>query len=221
MTNNLKLLKYILLGILFASLLYAFEFFEKSSEEYILAKKEYLEMKSANKEALTDVKKVAIGTTQYEKYTSVNNDYKKSTEKYKEAIKQEKVFGFDNFQIFAFNLFPIISLLIYFILNLYKSFKNEPKNLGIKFIHGVFITFAFFKLFWIFKTFQDFSKPTYYLMTIFSAYFVALGVYLINRQQVRRSNKIKKKLLKVSYHALKNVKEEKLEEMAKVIEKPM
>lgn len=87
-------------------------------------------------------------------------------------------------------------------------------------IHGVLITFCFFKLFWIFKTFPDFSKPVYYLMTIFSAYFVGLAVYLIDKQQVKRNKRLKQKLLKVSYYAMQNSKEEKLDDMAKIIKKP-
>lgn len=210
-----------LFGVLIVSLLYATEFVENYSSEYTNSQKEFLYWKKENGKALSLVKKNAKGTEVYKDYTKVNAKYNKAKADYNRVKQEEKVSGFKSLQLFLYELLPTIALFAYFLYNLYRSFRLERNSLGPKIIHSILIMFVFFKLFWIFKTFQDFSKPTYYLMTIFSAYFVGLAVFLIEKKQAKKSNKIKKKLLKVSYHALKNVKEEKLEEMAKVIEKPM
>lgn len=208
---------YIFLGIFFISFLYAFEFFKGTSNNYKTAKNNALSLQKENRKSLAKVHENIIPDKVYAHYLEVNKEYKQSVKEFELTKKTEKVFQFKNMKAFIYELFPTLALFIYFVFNLYRSFKNENKNLGIKLIHGVFIMYAFFKLFWIFQQFQDFAKPVYYLMTLISAYLVGLAIYCIHKQEVSAFKKLRKKLLTVSYFAVKNTEGKKKEEMIEVI----
>ncbi len=216
-----KLLKSTLYGIIFAGLLFSFEFIDSYSNEYNNSKKQFNENKKENEAALKLVKEFAKEAEVYLAYKKVNSKYLSSKKKYNKVKKQEKVFGFKNLRLFVYNLFPLIALFGYILYNLKKSFRLEMNNIGPKLIHGVFLMYAFVKLFWIFQKYDDFNKPMYYIITLMCAYFVTLAVSIIEKQQVKKNKLLKKKLLMVSYHAMQNAKEEKLNEMVNVIKRPL
>lgn len=201
--------------------LYAFEFFNNFSENYTITHNELKKAKKENNKALKKFKDAFIDTKEFNEYLIVNNRYKKAIEKHKKAAKEERFFNFKSFQLFSFNFFPIISLLGYFIFNLYRSFKKDSNEIGSKIIHFVFIMFASFKLLWIFNASEDLSKIEYYFAAFVSGIFIVLAVWIIYKQELNWSERVKKKLLNVSYHALANCDKEKIEEMTEVIKQPI
>lgn len=200
-----------------ASLLYSFEFLNNFSEDYNRSEKEFYSAKKRNTEALNSFKDSFKNTIEFQSYLEVNRQYKEVANRFKQVKKNETFFGFKSFQLFAAKFFTYLALFIYFVFNLYRSFSVERKNYGVKFIHVLMIGYCFFNFYWIFQVFQDVGKPMYYLMTIFSAYFIYLALYIMHRQEAFKFKKLKKAFMKVSIHSIRFAREDKVDEMEKII----
>jgi len=104
-------------------------------------------------------------------------------------------------------------LFIYALINLFRSFYFDRKNVGMKFLHGLIISVAIFYFFWMFDDYSDFSKATYYLMTFASAGVVVLAVYLITKYQDHYINKLKETVSRLVAFSFLHTKQEKKPEM--------
>lgn len=223
MTKNNNNFINVLLFVFLAISLFAYEFIPNFSEKYYQAIDNHSKMKAERVIALNKLKEYTKKNNPelYKEYFEIKEKTNEAWEQYLKIKKEERFFNFRSVQLFSGEFFPNLALFILLVYILYNSYREKSKNVGIKILYFTFMSYCLFQFYWIFQPFQDVNRYIYIAMALFSSYFVGLAVYIINKQKVKRSERLKKKLLKVSYHALKNAKEEKLEEMAKVIEKPM
>lgn len=213
-----KLIPYIIL-VFCGTLFYSFELLPDFDKEYHIAEKEFLNLKKQNTLALKEVKKYAEGSLAYNRYSKVNKKKNLAYEKFNKIRKEQVVFGFDSLKIFFERFGFILSIFLYALYNLVKSFRNERNNIGNRLLHTFIISVTFFYFFWIFQQFQDFSKATYYFMTFASAGIVTLAVYLISKYQKDTISHLKKKLFLVAKTALLNTHTDKKEEMHSLLKK--
>lgn len=217
-----KIKKYFL--YIFASLVlvvsfFCFELFPDFSEKYFEAEKQALAAKKNNTVALTKVKNYAKGTPVYEEYLKANKQKKEVFKYYKSVIKDEKFFGFRSIHFFMSKFGCWFGILIYSMFMLFRSYYLERKNFGMKVLHGLMIFTALFYLGWVFQVNQDYSKATYYLMTIFSAFMIVLAVSWITKYKEHNQKKLKKYIYDISKVALLNSKPEKRKEVLEVVKK--
>ncbi|CAL2056126.1 hypothetical protein [Tenacibaculum sp. 190524A05c] len=222
--NKKKLfVKDLLIATIIASLFYCFEFIPNFSDQYLDKIQEHKSAKAKRTIALNNIKEYVKENNSelYSNYLSEKLNTDKVYKEFKEVKQEESVFGFKSFQLFATALFPIIAIFFYVIYNLFRSYKVEKRNIGIRFVHYVVLMFCFFQFFWIFKAIQDYPKYVYYLCTILSTYFVGLAVYIIHKQENKLIQKLRNKLFKVSLYSLRYADESKKEKMAQIIEEPL
>lgn len=200
-------------------MLYSYEFIPNFSEAYLNGESKFYDIKNKNKKALNKLKASTKGTAEYQEYITINEQYKKVSAEFKEVKKEERFFGFDSFQLFSTEFFTTIAIFFYVLFNLIRSYRIERNNIGIRVIHYVLLFYCFFQFFWIFKTLTDFSKPVYYLFTLGSTYFVALAVWIYEKQRVRLISKLKEDRVKLSFYGMKYAKEDKKESMIDVVKK--
>lgn len=74
-----------------------------------------------------------------------------------------------------------------------------------------------FKFYWIFQPFQDLSKISYYMMTIFTVSLIVLAVRLITKYEEHYINVLKSKYLNLVKFTFNNTKEEKRKEMLSML----
>lgn len=210
-----KTRNYILYGLalLFGASFFSFEFFPNFSEDYYIAEKQAKEAKRINAIALSKVKEYARGTQVYRDYIKANNQKKEVFKHYNSVIEEEKVFGFNSFQLFWERFTFTLMIFIYAIYNLFRSFYLESKNIGSKLMHFFVINFCVFYFFWIFQKFQDFSKITYYLVTFISSIAVFTMIYLMTKYRDRYINKLKETISRLVAFSFLHTKQEKKQEM--------
>ncbi len=212
-----KVFKFILLSVFFGIVFYSFEFIKPHSNEYEITKELVLKANKENISALKSVKKFAEGSTVYEEYITANKNKKIAVKKFNAAKNNEQVFGFKTLKIFSKEFGIFLGFFLYALFNLYRSFRYERLNTGIKIYHSFIISVCVFYFFWMFQQFQDFSKPVYYLMTIASAYFVFLAMYLLFKNKKTKEEQLRANLMEVAKFTFKNTKPEKREEMLDLI----
>ncbi len=213
LTKNISKIPPYLVAVLCATSFYLFEFFPDSSSEYAIDKKEHIEAKKKRAIALKKVKKFAEGSEVYSEYLREKLNANKTWEALKNAKRRDRVFGFTNFKQFIGEFGPMLGLFIYALVNLFRSFYFEHRNIGMKFFHGLIISVTMFYFLWIFQQFQDFSKITYYAMTLLSAAVVVLAIYLITKYQDHYINRLKEKVSRLAAFSFLHIKQEKKSEM--------
>ena len=201
-----------LLAILSATSFYLFEFFPDSSSEYLIAQKEHTEAKKKRTIALNNVKEFAKGTEVYQKYLIEKEKTDKAWQTLLKAKNEQRVFGCTNIKQFMCEFGTMLGLLIYALVNLFRSFYFEPENAGMKLFHGLIISVTMFYFFWMFG-YYDYSSMTYYLMTFFSAGVVVLAVYLITKYQDHYINRLKYQVSRLAAFSFLHTKQEKKSEM--------
>ena len=212
--RNKLFLKYLIAIICIASF-YLFEFFPDSSEEYVIAKKEHIAAKKKRTIALNKVKKFSEGSEVYKQYMEEKINTDRAWENLKKVKEKDKVFAFTNIQQFMGEFGPMLGLFIYALINLFRSFYFERKNIGMKFFHGLIISVTMFYFFWMFE-YSDFSKATYYVIAFASAGIVVLAVYLITKYQDHYINKLKEVVSRLVAFSFLHTKQEKKPEMLKM-----
>lgn len=178
-----------IVSIICITSLFSYEFFPKFSNKFLNAKKSYFDSKKENKEALNKVKEYSKNSPAYKKYLIVNQKYKSSTTHYKKMIEEEKVFGFDNLQIFLSNFGKFFCFFVYALFLLIHTFYTDNKNIALKILHTVIISGTIFYFIWIFNPKQDIDIIGYYLMSFFTGISISIGVYFFTK---RRKTKIQK-----------------------------
>ena len=216
--TNKKYIKYIL-AILFGASFFSFEFVPNFSDNYYKAEAKAQEAKKMNAIALSKVKDYAKGTAIYNDYLKANKKKKEVFANYNNIVDKEKVFGFKSFHIFWERFVFTLMIFIYSIYNLFRSFYFERKNVGSKLMHFFVINFCMFYFFWIFQQFQDFSKLTYYLLTIISSAVIVFVVYFITKYQEHYINVLKRNYRDLAFFSILNTKKEKQKEVFELIEK--
>ena len=209
--NTSKITPY-LLALLCATSFYLFEFFPDSSDELRIAYKKQIEAKKKSSVALEKVKKLAEGSKVHSEYLRERSNADKACENLEKIKNQERFFGFRSIKRFMGEFGLVLGLFIYALINLFRSFYFEHKNIGMKFLHGLIISVAMFYFFWMFE-YSDFSKITYYLMTLLSAGIVVLAVYLITKYQDHYINRLKDKISRLVAFSFLHTKQEKKPEM--------
>ena len=116
-------------------------------------------------------------------------------------------------KFFLYELGPNLCWFSSLIFITFRSFYFERDNIGVKVLYTVMISLSIFKFFWIFQQFQDFSKITYYAMTLVSAAVVVLAVYLITKYQDHYINRLKEEVSRLAAFSFLHTKQEKKSEM--------
>ncbi|CAL2106669.1 conserved membrane hypothetical protein [Tenacibaculum sp. 190524A02b] len=219
-TRIRKYLAYCII-IVCVSLFYSHQFFPdiKDDADYFLAKKNFIEAKKRNTDALTKIKNAVKGTELHNSYLKINKEKNEAYSKWEEVASSKKVFGFKSMRYFIERFGLTLCFFIYALYNLIKSFLRERKNIGAKILHTLILSLCFFSFYWIFQKFQDFNRLTYYLMTLVSASTVTLAVYLITKYNKDRITKLREQMFKISIHAYRNAKPEKKSETFKMLKK--
>jgi hypothetical protein len=218
-TKKARNFAYYLLAIVCATSLFSFEFFPDETTEHQEATKLWRADKKERTRTLTKVKELAKGSPEYAAYSKAAKKTNSSYEKLEKVRKEDEFFGFTNKQQFFGEFGPMLCFFIYSLFNLFRSFYFERKNTGAKVFHGIIISGTLFYFFWIFQAFQDFSKITYYSMTLIMGGLVVLAVYLITRYQNHYINRLKKNIRDLVAFTFVNTKQEKKEEMIETLEK--
>ena len=125
---------------------------------------------------------------------------------------EERFFGFTNVKQFIGEFGTMLGFFVYALVNLFRSFYFEHRNIGMKFFHGLIISVTMFYFFWMFE-YSDFNKITYYAMTLVSAAVVVLAVYLITKYQDHYINRLKEKVSRLAAFSFLHTKQEKKSEM--------
>ncbi|WP_348702095.1 hypothetical protein [Tenacibaculum sp. 190524A02b] len=202
-----------------AILFYSHKFIQPYSNDYWSKLKEHEKLKKERTIALSRVKDYAKGTVYYEDYKRIRDKTNEAWSVFKRAEENEKIYGFNSVHYFIERLGLTVLIFIYSLYNLFRSFYYERRNMASKVFHGFVISVAMFYFFWIFSVFQDFSKVTYLIMTLFSASLVVTGVYFFTRYKESYINKLKGNVREISKFTIKNTKPEKQAEMFEVLEK--
>lgn len=194
------------------------EYIERYSESYMEAKKKYQSSIEGVSSALDVIKKEAEGTVAYANYKNAKKAKDKAKESFYKIKKSERFFGFKSIWNFLYEFGPTACFFVVFLVLLFRSFYFERDNIGIKFLLGVMLCLLIFKFYWIFQPFQDISKLSYYLMTIFTATLIVLAVSLITKYQENYINSLKSKYLNLVKFTFINTKPEKKKEMLDFLE---
>ncbi len=218
-TKKGKLLITYLVIILCGVMFYSHKFVAPHSKEYKTAQKNHINSKKKRTKALNLVKEYSKGSSEYNNYLLAKIETDKAWEKLKNIKKSEKVFGFRSLHDFLERFGLACFIFIYGMFNLIRSFYYDQKNFSSKLFHVFVISVGFFYFFWVFNKFQDFSKFTYFLVTIFSASFLALGVYLFTKYKQSYINSLKGDIREISRFTVLNTKPGKQKEMFSMFDK--
>ena len=203
--------------VLCAISFYTYQFIEERSEEYSVALKSHKIAKKKRTKINKEIIKHSKGTELYNQFQNQNKKTNLLWSKFLKIKKSEQIFGFKTLKIFSKEFGIFLGFFLYALFNLYRSFRYERLNMGIKIYHSFIISVCIFYFFWIFQQFQDFSKPVYYLMTIASAYFVFLAMLLLFKDKKTKEDRLRANLMEVAKFTFKNTKPEKREEMLDLI----
>lgn len=215
-TTIRKVLTYIVL-IFCATSFYLHKFIEPYGEDILLAEKKYEEAKRRNTIALNKVKKLALGTQEYENYKIANSDKKEAHSLFVKKIENNKFLVFSSFQHFLERFGLISCVFFYAIYNLIKSFMRERFNVGAKLVHTFMLSVCFNYFFWIFQSFQDLTKASYVFVTILSATLMFLAIHFITKYKQDRIYKLRMQMYDIAKVALRNSRPEKLDETFKIL----
>ncbi|WP_299135207.1 hypothetical protein [uncultured Tenacibaculum sp.] len=213
-----KTLTYLVI-ILCGTLFYAHQLTPNFSDEYVSALSEHKAAKKKRTKALNKVKDFAKGSIAYKEYNIEREQTDLAWKKFKEAQSNERIFGFKSFNLFLERFGLMLCIFIYALYNLVKSFLREKSNIGAKVIHSFIISVTFYYFFWIFQKFQDFSKATYILMTVFSAILITVGVWFITKYNKDRISKLREQMFIIARLGIRNAKVEKKESLLKDLRK--
>ncbi|CAA0204075.1 membrane hypothetical protein [Tenacibaculum maritimum] len=208
-----------LIAIVCITSLFSFEFLNGYSDGFLLSKSKYEKEINNVKKALAEVKRISKNTREYEGYLKAKTVKNETKILYLELKKKEEVFGFDNKKIFLAQFGSMFCFLIYGLFMLFRSFRKEKKNFGIKILHATILIGPIFYMYWIFQPFQDVSRASYYFVAVVSTFLVVLAVYLITKHKRDKINYLQENLLEVARFTFKNTKPEKREEMLEMIKK--
>lgn len=197
---------------------YSYQFIPEYSGSFYKSKQLYQEKIDANNAALKKVKLSAKESESYKEYLMATAEKTAVKKEYFKVKENEKVFGFKSLRFFweRFSLFS--GLLIYALVNLFRSFYFERKNTGIKILHTVILFNAVFNLLWVFNTFQDFSQICYLLAVLVIVIGLLTAVHFITRYQDHYINTLKSRILKLADFTIKNTKENKKAEMVRLLD---
>ncbi|CAL2077359.1 conserved membrane protein of unknown function [Tenacibaculum sp. 190524A02b] len=213
-----KLFPYIV-ALVCATLFYSHQFIPKRSERYTIAQKEHRLNKKERTKILIELIESTKGTDIYNKFQLSKNKTDKAWEVFLEAKKDEKVFGFASLRYFTERFGLILCFFLYSLYNIVNSFLRDKKNKGAIIIHTLIISLCFFSFYWIFQSFQDLNRVTYYLMTVFAASMVSLAVYLLTKYNKDKITKLREQMFTISIHAYRNAKPEKKKETFQMLKK--
>ena len=217
-----------LIGVLLGSLFYSYIFIPKHSTDYYAAEKSFLKAKGGNTIALNEVKKSVFNKPVYEKYKVARAKKQEAFNKLNFEIEREKTFVFPSFHFFWERFGGNTTDFIFGIFVLFMFFTNtKPKEWSYLFT-GFYLSTKIFTYIWIFSRLDDFSRFTYYLMTIVSAAVIVYAVYLFTKYRKTRIQKLeaqkaqlqkqKKEIAKFAYI---NIPDEMNDEMIEVLDKNM
>lgn len=213
MTQKLKHSIPYFVSIILVFFYFSYEYIDENSNDFLKARSEYKTNIDSVTVALNEIKKQSLGTVAYSKYQKAVFRKNQSKLSFKKAKDQQTVFQFKSMKFFLYELGPNLCWFSFLIFITFRSFYFERDNIGVKVLYTVMISLSIFKFFWIFQQFQDFSKITYYAMTLVSAAVVVLAVYLITKYQDHYINRLKEKVSRLAAFSFLHTKQEKKSEM--------
>ena len=193
------------------------EYVPKHNEDVKNAKLEYQTYIDSVSSAYKLVLKQAEGTLAFNNYKKILEKKQVSKAAYFKAKKENRVYGFNDIWQFLYEFGPTCCFFLTFLFLLFRSFYFESKNIGIKFLIICMLSLLSFKFYWIFQPFQDLSKISYYMMTIFTVSLIVLAVRLITKYEEHYINVLKSKYLNLVKFTFNNTKEEKRKEMLSML----
>lgn len=207
------------LVLLCATLFYSHKFVTPFSDGYQSKLDSHKSIKKERTKAILNIIESSKGTKEYETFINSKTLTDKAWKIFLETKKDEKVFGFKSLHFFLERFGLTFLILVYSIFNLIRSFYYDRKNFSSKVFHTFVLSVGIFNLFWIFNTFQDFSKLTYLLLTIFSACFVTIGLYIFTKYKQSYINSLKGDIREISRFTVLNTKPGKQKDMFNMFEK--
>ena len=212
-----KKLSFYFIGVFCVLIYFSSEYVDKYNKDVKNAKTEYQYYIDSVSSAYKLVLKQAEGTLAYNNYQTVLNKKQKSKANYFKVKKENRVYGFIGLFQFLYEFGPAFCFFIVFLCLLFRSFYFESKNIGIKFLLISMLSLLCFKFYWIFQPFQDLSKISYYIMTIFTVSLIVLAVWLITKYEEHYINVLKSKYLNLVKFTFNNTKEERRKEMLSML----
>lgn len=203
--------------VLCAISFYSYQFLDERSEVYSVALNSHKAAKKERTRINKEIIKKSKGTKLYDQFHTQNKKTNLLWNDFLKVKKNEQFFGFKTLKIFSKEFGVFFGFFMYALFNLYRSFRYERFNIGIKIYHSFIISVCVFYFFWIFQQFQDFSKPMYFLMTLAAAYFVFLAMHLLFKNKKTKEERLRANLMEVAKFTFKNTKPEKREEMLDLI----
>tara|TARA_B110000967_G_C18764388_1_gene499573 strand:- start:268 stop:1008 length:741 start_codon:yes stop_codon:yes gene_type:complete len=214
---QLKKLSYYFLSVFCVLIYFSSEYVDKDNKDVKNAKSEYQTYIDSVSSAYKLVLKQAEGTLAFDNYKNILDKKQVSKAAYFKAKKENRVFGFNDIWQFLYEFGPAFCFFIAFLCLLFRSFYFESKNIGIKFLIISMLSLLCFKFYWIFQPFQDLSKISYYIMTIFTVSLIVLAVWLITKYEEHYINVLKSKYLNLVKFTFNNTKEERRKEMLSIL----
>lgn len=192
------------LAIVCIVLFFSYEYVPKYSDAYTKAIAKHKKDVNKVSSALKIITKKAEGTIEYTNYKKLEDQKNKSKKRYLLLKKEERFFNFKSIKFFLYEFGGNFCWFCFLIYILFRSFYFERKNIGIKALYCVMMSFVIFKFFWIFQQFQDLSKASYYFITLFTSALIITATWLITRYRNNYINHLKQINLELSIHALKH-----------------
>ncbi|SEC65872.1 hypothetical protein SAMN04489761_3422 [Tenacibaculum sp. MAR_2009_124] len=217
-TRNKNWILY-LFFILIGSFFYLHIYIPLDNHSFVKAKKLHIQEKEKRTKALNAIKEYSKGTIYYDEYLK----YKVSTQNaWNELLTEkenQKLFIFDSLHQFLERFGLTLVIFVGALFNLIRSFYREPYVIFPKVVNAYILSISVFYFFWIFQKFQDVSKVSYILITLFSAFLISVAVYLATKRRKLYVDRIKADMIELAKKAIKDSQIEKRPEMIDFIEK--
>lgn len=217
-TNKYNVVVYLILALA-ATSFYMHKFIEPYSQEVVDNRKEHISLKKTRDLAYKEMKNNPANSLTVMKYLAAKSEADIAWSTLKKSKKAQKFIGFSSLHDFLERFGLACFIFIYGVFNLVRSFYYDRKNFSSKLFHVFVISVGFFYFFWVFNKFQDFSKATYFLITLVSASFLAVGVYFFTKFKQSYINSLKGDIREISRFTVLNTKPGKQKEMFNLFNK--
>lgn len=210
---------YCVAALICAASFFIHETTKPQTTEYLNALEAYSLSKKPRKKALDEVKKLAVGTPEYDSYLIARSNTAEYFKKLKDQEVKDQFLGFSNINQFLGEFGWALGLSIYSLIMLVLSnirFKRSP---GETILHGTLLSVGVFYILYTLQPFSDFNKLTYILFSIITAVAVAVSMRIIKLERRRYIALLLSNIKSLVSFVLNNTKEEKKNEMWNVLEK--
>ncbi len=208
--QKVKSLMPYLIAIICILSFFSSSFFPSKSEKFLTAKKTHIQAKAKRTIALENVKKIAIGTKEYELYLKEKLAADLAWEELNRIAEEDKVFNFTSIHQFFYSFGWAFGVFLYAIFNLFRVYTSNPNDIGYKVLHTTILSISIFYMCWIFQPLRDLSVVSYYFASAVTATLISYSVYLMSKYNFSDIGKLQLLLKDVFDFILFEVKEKEL-----------